>query len=161
MNTIIQSRNTDIATKQYLNSSNSVLHKVQSPRYNTTKRQVTNLKPAARGMSHNAIHRNTTQFNSPFHRHTHTQRPMACGHLCDRQPWSDTQRDGAGNATPNPSAHPGTKWSQPQPPQASALLSPKHSAACQEKRPPVFPAGGCVQTITSNMASRLSLLARE
>lgn len=149
----------DIATKQYLNSSNSALHKVQSPRYNTAKHWVTNLKPAARGMSHNALHRNTAQFNSPFHGHTHTQRLIACGHPCDSQPWSDTQRDGASNTTPNLSAHPAQSGSQPQPPQSqrspelqaqrslpekSALLFPQQ-VDLSRPSPPTWPPGSCCQ----------------
>lgn len=106
-NTAIQSRNTDIATKQYSNSSNSVLHKVQSPWYNTTKHQVTNLKPAAGMCQQGAIHGNTQHnSNSPSHRHTHTQRLKSCGHLSDHKHWADTHTDGASSATPNPPASP-------------------------------------------------------
>lgn len=76
-NTIIQSRNTDIATKQYSNSSNSVLHKVQSPWYNTTKHQVTDLKPAAGMCQQYMVPHNTIQVLRP----TGTPMPKGWNHV--------------------------------------------------------------------------------
>lgn len=130
-NTITQSRNTDIASKQYSNSSNSVLHQVQSPRYNATKHWVTNCKPAAWNALHNAIHSNTQHnSNSPSHRHTHTQRLRSCGHLSGGKHRSDTHRDGASSTTPSP------LHAQQEMVTAAASLIPKHSAACKEAAAP-------------------------
>lgn len=153
MNTIIQSRNTDTATKQYSHSSNSVLHKVQPPQYNTTKHQVTNIKPAAGMRQHNATIQDNAQHNSnsASHRHTHTHRLKSCGHLS--HVGRHTQREPVAQ-------HPILLHTQ-QKTIAAAVLPSTMQPARKQQHHAVSPAGVCVQTITSNKASGLSLLVRE
>lgn len=141
-NTIIQSRNTDIASKQYPNSSNSVLHKVQSPWYNTTKHQVTNLKPAA-GMCQQYVVTHSTIQTAPSHRHTHTQRLKSGGPLHDSKHWSDRHGDGASRATPRPPAYPAESGHRRSLPTPSALLIPStgQPARKQQQCHPISPAG--------------------
>lgn len=161
-NTIIQSRNMDIATKQYLNSSNSVLHKVQSPQYNAAKHQVINLKPAAGGMRpHNAIHCNATQFQLSIPQaHPYTKAEIMWPSEWEPALVRHTKR-WSQQCNTQPFCVPSVKWSQPQSPQWALSRSPSTAQSARKQCHPVSPAGGCVQTITSNMASRLSLLVRE
>lgn len=148
----------DIATKQYLNSSNSVLHKVQSPQYNTTKHQVTNLKPAANGTMQYTI----TQHNSsvPFHRHTYTQRLKSYGHLSDSTGQTHKELESA-------MQHPALLCTQhkmvtaPASPNPSALLIPKHSTARQKAGPSCFSSRWMCPDHHLQHACRPSLLIRE
>lgn len=76
--------------------------------------------------------------NSPTHGHTHTQRLKSCGHLSDNKHWSHTHTDGASKATPNPFVYPAENGRSPSFSKASALLIPKHGAACQKAIPSCF-----------------------
>lgn len=149
-NTIIQSRNMDIATKQYLNSSNSVLHKVQSPQYNTTKHQVTNLKPAANGTMQYTITQHNSNF--PSHGHTYTQRLKSYGHLSDSTGQTHKEMEAAmWHPTLLCTRH--KMVTAPASPKPVLSWSPSTALPARKQCPPVSSAGGCVQTITSNMPS--------
>lgn len=137
-----------LATKQYLNSSNSVLHKVQSPPYNTTKHQATNLKPPA----HGTVQYTITQHNSnfPSHRYTCTQRLKSYGHLSDS---TGQTHKGMESAVQHPTLlctqH--EMATAPASPMPVLSLPPGTAQPARKQCPPVSPAGACIQTIPSNM----------
>lgn len=147
-NTISQSRNTDTATKQYLNSSNSVLHKVQSPLYNTTKHQVTNLKPAANGTMQYTITQHNSNF--PFHRHTYTQKLKSYGDLSDSTGQTHKEMESATHR-PTPLCTQHKMVTAPVSSTPVLSWSPSPAQPARKQCPPISPAGGCVHMITSNM----------
>lgn len=156
---IIQVRNTDIATKQYSHSSNSVLHKVQSPPYNTQYHKIPSNKPeACYGMHSDTIQylvtHNTVQSphptGTPIHKgwdHAAPERSLTLARHTEMASGArtNTSADPAGNGHSISFLRPVLSWSpsavQPVGKQQHRLFL--QQVEVSQPSPPIRPPGSC------------------